>query len=102
VSLKGPNIYPTSGLWFGVSRELNPDVPLTPVITHPIEEKERMTKAELAARIDWEGGVMEAVEYGVKVGDLPVNTPEEVLDAWQQLQEAVPCFDVIYRWLELE
>jgi hypothetical protein len=59
VSLRGPNIYPSSGVWTGISRELSPDTPLLPVVTHPVEEDEEsgpMTKEELRDKIDWEGG----------------------------------------------
>ena len=60
------------------------------------------SKEDLAAKIDWEGGVMEAVEYGVKVTDLPADTPAPVCVAWLKLQEATEYIDAINAWLEAE
>ncbi len=59
-------------------------------------------KQDLAEKISWEGGVMEAVEYGVKVTDLPVDTPAPICVAWLKLQEATEYIDAIYAWLEAE
>lgn len=60
------------------------------------------SKEALAAKIDWEGGVMESVEYGIKVTDLPVDTPAPICVAWLKLQEATEYIDAIYAWLEAE
>jgi hypothetical protein len=38
VALGGPNIYPGVLTWLGVARELTAGTPLTPVITHPLEQ----------------------------------------------------------------
>jgi hypothetical protein len=38
VSLGGPNIYPSVLSWLGIARELNAGTPLTPVVTHPLEQ----------------------------------------------------------------
>ena len=61
-----------------------------------------MTKEELRDKIAWEGSVMDAVEYGIKLEDFPEDTPAEVTDAWYQLQEATRYIDTVYRWLEQE
>ena len=57
---------------------------------------------DLAEKISWEGGVMESVEYGIKVTDLPVDTPAPICVAWLKLQEATEYIDAIYAWLEAE
>lgn len=58
-----------------------------------------MTKQELADKIDWEGGVFESVEYGLKVSDLPEGVPPEVAEAWANLEKAVRDQDLINAWL---
>lgn len=34
---------------------------------------ERYTLGQLAGKIEWEGGVFEALEYGIKANDVPVE-----------------------------
>lgn len=58
-----------------------------------------MTKEELAAKIDWEGGVESAINYGIKVTDLPEDTPARVVHAWAILQAAREDLDLINAWL---
>lgn len=67
-----------------------------------VQEALFMTKEELVHKVEWEGGVMEAVEYGITVSQLPPDTPEDILDAWAQLEEAQLCVSAVYRWLEME
>jgi hypothetical protein len=40
VTLGGPNIYPGVLSWLGVARELTVGTPLSPVITHPVEQNQ--------------------------------------------------------------
>lgn len=47
-----------------------------------------MTKEEILDKIDWEGGIAEAIlGYGLSFEDLPENAPPEVRYAWKELQE---------------
>ena len=58
-----------------------------------------MTKERLADKIEWEGGVLEAVEYGIKVSDLPDGVPEEIADAWGRLEMAAEDAQLVRGWL---
>lgn len=42
-------------------------------------------REELAGKIDWEGGLWSALEYGIRAADLPEGDLE-LLDAWIELQ----------------
>ena len=61
-----------------------------------------MTKEEFRDKVEWEGGVMEAVDYGLKVTDLPDDVPAKVADAWHRLESALRYIDVIDAWLDTE
>ena len=41
------------------------------------------TEKEFAQKIDWEGGVIDALEYGLKSTDVE---PGDLRDAWKTLQ----------------
>lgn len=58
-----------------------------------------MTIEELASKIEWEGGIMEAVDYGIKVADLPEDIPVEIRDAWQRMRNVLADVDLVQRWL---
>ena len=55
---------------------------------------------ELAGKVDWEGGLTEAIlGYGIKSEDLPVGTPPEIVDAWKRVEAVGPDVDKIQSWL---
>lgn len=58
-----------------------------------------MTKEEFAAKVDWEGGVADAVDYGLKASDLPADAPAKVRAAWAALEDARVHVDTINEWL---
>ncbi len=45
------------------------------------------SRAALAAKIEWEGGLMEALDYGVKTADMPEGD-EALAEAWAALEAA--------------
>lgn len=49
-----------------------------------------MTGPEFAEKVDWEGGVLQALEYGLKASDLnATNETEDALkSAWESLEYA--------------
>lgn len=48
-----------------------------------------MTKAELADKIEWEGGIVEAIRYGIAADDVP----EDIRDLWATAVQAVATLD---------
>lgn len=44
--------------------------------------REVMDAAELEAKIEWEGGLLQAIDYGIKYEEVP----EEVRDMWAEAQ----------------
>jgi hypothetical protein len=59
------------------------------------------TKQELATKIDWEGGVSDAITgYGIKSCDLPDGTPLHVREAWERVEGSGSDIDLIQEWLE--
>lgn len=44
-------------------------------------ENEPMTLEDFAAKVDWEGGVIDAIDYGLKPEDAPEG---ELRDLWRQ------------------
>jgi hypothetical protein len=58
-----------------------------------------VTKEEFAAKVDWEGSVMDAVAYGMKTKDLPSDAPYEIKQAWQRLEMAQLDVDFVGKWL---
>ena len=45
------------------------------------------SRAELAGKIAWEGGITEAVDYGIKADDMPEGDGE-LEQAWLELEQA--------------
>jgi hypothetical protein len=43
------------------------------------------SRAALAGKIEWEGGLMEALDYGIHVGDMPEGDAE-LTEAWSRLE----------------
>ena len=49
---------------------------------------DRFTSREhLAAKIEWEGGILEALDYGIRTGDMPEGDTE-LAEAWEKLEAA--------------
>lgn len=44
-------------------------------------------RAAVAEKVDWEGGITEALEYGIKAADMPEGDAE-LTAAWQALEDA--------------
>lgn len=44
-----------------------------------------MKEQEFAAKVSWEGGILEALDYGLTAEDLP---PGALRDAWRDLETA--------------
>ena len=58
-------------------------------------------REELAAKVEWEGGVSETIlGYGITVEDLPDETPAEVRAAWARMEAVSPDERMIGHWLE--
>lgn len=61
---------------------------------------ERWTREELAAKVDWEGGISETITgYGIPPDRLPHDVPQEVADAWWRVYSTREDLDIIDRWL---
>lgn len=59
-----------------------------------------MTREELAAKVDWEGGVHEAIAgYGLPPELLPEDVPVSVLAAWQNIYATDRDARIIEKWL---
>jgi hypothetical protein len=59
-----------------------------------------MNKHDLANKVDWEGGVWEAIcGYGMDDSWLPENTPQEIRDAWNRVRATEQDVRVINEWL---
>ena len=59
------------------------------------------TREELSGKVDWEGGVTEAITgYGITVTDLPEDVPATIADAWLRIQNTQDDVWLIERWLE--
>ena len=39
--------------------------------------------ADFASKVEWEGGIVEALDYGIK----PKDVPEEIRPQWQELSD---------------
>lgn len=59
-------------------------------------------KQDLAAKIEWEGGVFDAALYGIRSTDLPEGTPQNIIDAWQHLEAVIVQEEMIINWLDEE
>jgi len=59
-----------------------------------------VTREDLAAKADWEGGLCEAIfGYGLKSSDLPKNAPSEIKQAFRALEAVKPQVDLLNKWL---
>lgn len=56
----------------------------------------KYTKQELANKIDWEGGIIAALEYRITHGEIE---DEEIAKLWEQLEQFLPIMDQIYALL---
>lgn len=45
------------------------------------------SRDDLAAKIEWEGGILEALDYGIKIADMPEGDTE-LIEAWTKLQRS--------------
>ncbi len=43
------------------------------------------SRSELAGKIEWEGGILEALDYGIKTADMPEGDTE-LTEAWAKLE----------------
>ncbi len=58
------------------------------------------SKEDLEAKIDWEGGLTEVIfDYGIHATELPVDTPAEVVRAWEAVEACRDALRTIYGWL---
>lgn len=62
------------------------------------------TREEVRGKIEWEGGIMEALDYGLRVTDMPEGDTE-LRDAWDKLgtayHELAPLVDAVERLLDV-
>jgi hypothetical protein len=45
------------------------------------------SRERLASKIDWEGGLLDAIDYGIKATDMPEGD-DELAKAWKKLEDA--------------
>ena len=61
------------------------------------------SRAAVRDKVEWEGGVMDALDYGIHVADMP-DGDEELTAAWQALEDAFnvlqPLADAVEKLLE--
>lgn len=50
------------------------------------------TRQNLANKIEWEGGIYGALEYGITAGDINQGDTE-LVEAWTSLEEAYRAFE---------
>lgn len=56
---------------------------------------------DVASKVDWEGGVTEAIlGYGLKSSDLPETVPPHVLAAWKFIENVDDAVNVVQEWLD--
>lgn len=59
------------------------------------------SKEDLAGKVDWEGGVAEAITgYGITTDMLPEDAPGEIVRAWRRIEESGKDIDAIQEWLD--
>jgi len=51
-------------------------------------------RAAVAAKVEWEGGVMDALDYGIHAADMPVGD-EELIAAWTALENAFTALQLL-------
>jgi hypothetical protein len=57
------------------------------------------SRADLLAKIEWEGGVVEAYDYGIGHEEMPEGDTE-LTELWKQLEEAQEKVEPIARKIE--
>jgi hypothetical protein len=57
------------------------------------------SRADLLSKIEWEGGVIAALEYGIKTVDMPEGDTE-LEQAWRKLEDAWNALDPIVDTVE--
>ena len=57
------------------------------------------SRAALAGKIEWEGGLMEALDYGITTGHMPEGD-EELTAAWTALETAFRAIGPLARAVE--
>lgn len=45
------------------------------------------SRERLVSKIDWEGGLLDAIEYGIRAEDMPEGD-DELAKAWKKLEDA--------------
>jgi hypothetical protein len=58
------------------------------------------TKEDLAAKVDWEGGLAETIfGYGISADELPENTPPRIVRCWTAVEQVSGDLNEIDNWL---
>ena len=52
------------------------------------------SREDLAEKINWEGGIAEAVDYGIKAEDMPEGDTE-LTELWAEMVDAYKKFDAL-------
>lgn len=52
-------------------------------MTNPAKRDKPMTESDFAAKVEWEGGITGALDYGLRAEDC---RPGELRDAWEKLE----------------
>jgi hypothetical protein len=61
----------------------------------------KWSREEVAEKVDWEGGVSEAItDYGLSVDILPADTPPTIVEAWKRIKDTDNDVMRISHWLE--
>lgn len=62
----------------------------------------KMTIEEVAAKTEWEGGVLATIAYGLKSGDIDDSSPEgkEIKEAWAAAEKAAGAIFYVEELLE--
>lgn len=50
-----------------------------------MDEREKMTPEDFLGKVEWEGGIDEALDYGLRASDLDGSDPE-LSEAWATLE----------------
>jgi hypothetical protein len=65
------------------------------------EQMKYESVADLYDKVDWEGGLTEALfGYGIAAEDLPDGTPGDIVAAWATLEDLSGTIRGIEAWLE--
>lgn len=59
------------------------------------------SREDLASKVEWEGGVTEAINgYGISADELPEDAPGDIVAAWRQVEEIDDAVNSIQCWLD--